>query len=309
MNQSMDRLDWISVEQALVVSDCEEFLTCAAAQGFKTQALMPLHVLPCRSLIFSFSREASKHTFAIAEAAPEKQSIFCPLHVFNASIEHAEYALELIMKSDFDAALCAQEVILRRLNGCREFLIEGGESRGNLQLRPEAAPFALLKEDLRNGYVHSIAEFFEVHYAHTKMDEPCPFHFSGEVVVSGILTVLRKPAFDPSGEMRQVLEELSTLVATHKGTLKIEDNQIVSFLCNDLDHSDLLSQAAGKRGLVLSEFAIGVNDTLEPGIDYRMNAQINEGVAGIHVAVGNGSSGFHIDFLSPRTRLTPMAQN
>ncbi|WP_259697667.1 hypothetical protein [Pseudomonas brassicacearum] len=69
---------------------------------------------------------------------------------------------------------------------------------------------------------------------------------------------------------------------------------------------ELLTVAAGARGLRLTEFAIGVNSEIKPLIDYKMNSQLNEGIDGVHLAIGDGSSGYHIDFLSPAVSVTPI---
>lgn len=299
-------LGWITTRQAVVVSDCNEFLESAKGNGFNTCELLTLTGLPMNSLVFSFSHDASRHTFSIAETSTRRRAIFCALHVFNPKVDIANYGLNLIMKSNFQLALSNQETLLKKLNGARRFLVEGEGCGGILDLIDDATPFALIGKDLESDYIHSVAEFFEVHYAHMQQQEPCPFSFSGTLFISGILMVLRKPEFDQTGEIRQALEELSDLIATSRATLMIENNTIVALKCNDVDYVRLLSNAAGYRGLALTEFAIGVNDALETEIDYRLNSQLNEGIAGIHVALGDGSSGYHIDFLSPRTRISPI---
>ena len=68
----------------------------------------------------------------------------------------------------------------------------------------------------------------------------------------------------------------------------------------------LLDLAAGSRGLKLTEFAIGVNEAITPSIDYKINSQMNEGISGVHLAIGDGSSRYHIDFLSPAVSVSPI---
>ncbi|MHC8407018.1 MULTISPECIES: hypothetical protein [unclassified Pseudomonas] len=87
--------------------------------------------------------------------------------------------------------------------------------------------------------------------------------------------------------------------------LTVDDNRITSFKTAKAEHVGLLELAAGSRGVMLTEFAIGVNAAVGPHIDYGINSQMNEGVSGVHVAIGDGSSGYHIDFLYPDVRVVP----
>ena len=163
----------------------------------------------------------------------------------------------------------------------------------------------MIEEDINNDFVHSIAEFFEVHYAHMNSHAPCPFQFNGHLTISGILTVLRKSSTSTDIALRIALEHLTRDVAHHTAFLTVENNILTSFRVNDTEHKELLNCAAGARGLKLTEFAVGVNNAIAPFIDYRINSQMNEGISGVHVALGDGSSGYHIDFLSPGVVFTP----
>jgi hypothetical protein len=42
-----------------------------------------------------------------------------------------------------------------------------------------------------------------------------------------------------------------------------------------------------------------VNKTIVGEVDYGVNSQINEGIEGIHVAIGDAVTGYHIDLLCP----------
>lgn len=298
---------WINAEHALILSDSEAFLAASAQKGFRTQPLMQNHALPPRSLVFSFSHDAARHTFEAAERASNKQSVFCALHVFKATVMHAEYTLDLIMKSDFDMALRTQRKVLKTLNNFRSLRVSGNNSRGAVRVLEKATPYALIAEDLGNGYIHSLAEFFEVHYAHMNPKHPCPFNFTGSLHISGILIVLRKTTFPQAAALNADLENLASLLAKHGGILHVTENIVTSFMCSEVDYAALLEKAAGPRGLALTEFAIGVNTALNGIVDYAINSQINEGIEGLHVALGDGSSGFHIDFLSPQTRVDPVS--
>ena len=289
-----------------VISDNDTFLQRCTASGFKTQALLKIDYLPTQSLVFSFSNEAAKRTFDIAKNTPSKKSIFCATHVFYASVTSALYSLKLIMKSNFYDALERQRSVLTLLDTYKQFHLEGDQSQANVVIAEQATPYAMIKEDITPSYIYSVAEFFEVHYAHMNAQAPCPFTFNGRLKISGILTVLRKQPAAPNPKLKRALKKLVQHVACHTAMLTIENNIITSFVANHIEHKQLLNAAAGPRGLKLTEFAVGVNGAISPCIDYRINSQMNEGISGVHVALGDGSSGYHIDFLSPDVTFNPV---
>ena len=192
------------------------------------------------------------------------------------------------------------------LNSNHGFSLSGNNATASVSIHSHAKPYALLPEDISGNFVQSVAEFFEVHYAHMNHEEPSPFYFTGTLRVAGILTVLRKPNPTLPEGLKSSLRWLSDRIAQEGATMSIKDNTIISFKINDEEQIKLLDLAAGNRGLKLTEFAIGVNEAITPDIDYKMNSQMNEGINGVHLAIGDGSSGFHIDFLSPSVYVSPL---
>lgn len=291
--------------ESWVISDDPIFLQHCAAQGFTTRLLSQIDSLPAQSIIFSFCNEAAKRTFDIAKNTPVQQSIFCATHVFEPSVNNALYSLNLIMNSDFHAALYKQRLVLTLLETHTHFKLEGASSEASVVISEQSTPYAMLEEDINKPYIHSVAEFFEVHYAHMHASAPCPFNFEGHLIITGILTVLRKPLTPPDKELKMALLTLIQEVAQHTALLTIKHNCITSFTVNSIEYRSLLKRAAGARALALTEFAVGVNEAIEPLIDYRFNSQMNEGINGVHVAIGDGSTGYHIDFLSPTVAFSP----
>lgn len=216
------------------------------------------------------------------------------------------YSLELLLSSNFEHALCTQRSVLNMLNSNESFFLSGNDADARVTIFPHAQPYALLAEDIEHDFVQSVAEFFEVHYAHMNPQESCPFSFSGTLKIAGILTVLRKPNPTLPEGLKISLKWLSDRVSEAGAFLSVEDNIITSLKVNNEEHIKLLDLAAGSRGLKLTEFAIGVNEAIAPSIDYKINSQMNEGISGVHLAIGDGSSGYHIDFLSPAVSVSPI---
>ncbi|WLH13173.1 hypothetical protein [Pseudomonas hefeiensis] len=293
-------------EDFWILADSHKFLNACGNQGLNILHLSETETLPRNSIIFSFSDSAAKRTLEIAKATPEKRSIFCATQVFEPSHHCANYSLNLLLNSDFEKALKRQRFILNMLNSHNSFSIRGKGSCGHLTLNPQAKPYALIDEDISNNFIYSVAEFFEVHYAHITPQAPCPFNFNGKLRISGLLTVLRRANPLLPENIKSRLQQLSNTVAKGGGLLTIEENKITSLQVGNSEHIETLKLASGIRGIELTEFAIGVNEEIAPLIDYKVNSQLNEGIDGIHLAIGDGSSGFHIDFLSPAVRVTPI---
>lgn len=295
-------------EKPSIIADSEDFLRECKHLGFNTANISDLANLPKNSIVFSFSNDAAKMTFELAKNTKNKKSVFCATQVFEPTVASALYSLKLLLSSNFENALCTQRSVLNMLNSNESFFLTGNDADARVTVFPHAQPYALLAEDVSHNFVQSVAEFFEVHYAHMHPQEPCPFSFSGTLKVAGILTVLRKPNSTLPEGLKTSLKWLSDRISEEDTFLSIEDNTVTSLKIKDEDHIKLLDLAAGPRGLKLTEFAIGVNEAIAQNIDYKINSQMNEGISGVHLAIGDGSSGYHIDFLSPAVTVTPINQ-
>lgn len=295
-------------EDVAVIADSPDFLNECSMLELNTLSLTNITTLPKNSIIFSFSNNAAKRTFELAKNTKIKKSIFCAAQVFDPSIASAIYSLKLLLSSDFGQALKTQRAILNMLNTYRSFQLSGSDADAVVTINKHASPYALIEEDVTHNFIQSVAEFFEVHYAHMKPQEPCPFIFNGRLKISGILTVLRRTNPALSEGLKASLHILTQRIADEEALLTVENNTIISFKTKNAEHINLLELAAGPRGLKLTEFAIGVNESIAPTISYQVNSQMNEGISGVHLAIGDGSSGYHIDFLSPGVNVTPVEQ-
>ncbi|MGL6243541.1 hypothetical protein [Pseudomonas sp.] len=292
-------------EKPSIIADSEDFLRECALLGFNTANISGLQKLPKNSIVFSFSNDAAKKTFELAKNTESKKSVFCAAQVFEPTVANALYSLKLLLSSNFEHALSTQRSVLHMLNSNDKFFLSGNDAEAQVSIFSHAQPYALLAEDVSHDFVQSVAEFFEVHYAHMNPQEPCPFSFTGTLKIAGILTVLRKAnPILPEG-LKISLKWLSDRISEEGALLSVKDNTITSLQINNEDYVKLLDLAAGSRGLKLTEFAIGVNEVIASNIDYKINSQMNEGISGVHLAIGDGSSGYHIDFLSPAVSVHP----
>ncbi|NWA08502.1 hypothetical protein [Pseudomonas gingeri] len=287
----------------IVLSDSTDLVLKCQNLGIRAINLNSVEDLPENSLIFTFCDAAATLVSEKAKKSKNKKILFCATHVFEPSVEHAIYTLKLILGSNFHTALKLQKKLLEILSNHKTFRILGPKTSAKASLSDEAAPYALIEEDIKENFVHSIAEFFEVHYAHMNRLKPCPFCLSGSLEISGILTVLRTPSPSHPKDLKEKLKDLLECVAQHGAMLTVKDNIATSFKVNNREEIETLITAAGERGAHLTEFAIGVNQSIAPIIDFGVNSQMNEGIEGIHIAIGDGAKGYHIDFLSPGTQI------
>lgn len=292
--------------EVVLLADDQTFLTEATAAGAQTRDLNSVESMPENAVVISFSKESARRVAELGEDSEDARILFCAAHVFDNSLPTAHYTLELISQSDFYKALITQENLTQMLNSTNAVSFQGNGSFGEVRFKDGAHPVSLSRDDVKGGFALSVAEFFEVQYAHVKSGKPCPFHLEGTLSVSGILSVHRPSGVLPySGAHEDARNLVNEIANANETILSATDNSINSLLVDGKEKVGLLRDLAGERGCSLTEFAIGVNPDIEERVDYGFNSQINEGVEGIHVAVGDGASGFHIDFLCPKVHVSP----
>jgi hypothetical protein len=84
-------------------------------------------------------------------------------------------------------------------------------------------------------------------------------------------------------------------------SVRIQDSRIVSVLAGDREITGELEYLTNPlRKLMLTEMAFSTNGSLLPeNIDWTCNSQLNEGSLGIHVGIGDGLTGAHVDLICP----------
>jgi len=292
-----------------LLTDCEQLITHARNNAINALLIKDLDTLPANSVCITFSREATESLLSLAGRCRSGRAIFTQAHAFDPTLENGIYTLDLICASDYRLAMCKQEQLLALLDDHCQLRLSGQGSNGRLDIRKGAAPYAMIEEDIQasqGSYIFPLAELLEVHYTHMNPDEPRSFTLEGQFRIAGILSA--RGYHDPSIPRRLIaaLANLSQQVATHGATAVIKDSQVHSFLVGERDYCDLLSEATGPRGLHLTECAFGVNASIADKIDYRFNSQLNEGIEGLHIAVGDGRHGYHIDMLMPGVSAAPL---
>ncbi|WP_069865083.1 hypothetical protein [Pseudomonas citronellolis] len=299
MHRQNGILDLFDSNEVIILSDNETFNSLVSEQGWPTANLAELSRAPQCSVVFSFSDAAAIRSHDLAAQYPGSRMVFCALHVFDASLETALYSFDLMCASDFKSALEKQCIAAEMMETSSRLRLCGQGADGWVDLDSSVKPYALLKS-VEGPFVHSVAEFFEVHHAHLHRKQAAPFWVSGEFLVSGVLSVMRPTGrFPYENSTRDVDAFVQKVAAANSVKMIVTDNKVTSFCIDAEEQVDFLRILGGDRQELVTEFAIGVNEAIEEKIDYARNSQLNEGIEGIHLAIGDGVSGYHIDFLCP----------
>lgn len=227
--------------------------------------------------------------------------IFCNAGIFDNSPGVIEYTIRTISKCNFEKSIYFQEMFMSDIEGKSTIQLSSEYGSGLVSIEKGFLPEGISFEDAFNKELNlSLAHYFEVAYTWVSESEDRPFKASGTFLIDGILHAIRNEEHE-TFQFKGQLKELQNEVAKKKALLEIIDSNISKFLIDGKDKTQLLERAAGERGLELTEFAIGTNDIDIKHIDFSHNAQINEGVMGVHFGIGDGSTGFHIDLISTKT--------
>ena len=220
---------------------------------------------------------------------------------FEPGEEFLKYSLNLLLHSDFEHAIEQHLEWQDFLSKNNKFAFGDGEYKLVCELCDNFEVATLDSTEIDNKEVRSIAEYFEVCFENSR-DEYENFIVNGTIKCSGILFA-KSPDFDlkyEEGEVAKKHIEITDMVMVFK------NNKLISCKSHGEDISNILKHNSGEKSFknaYVTEFAIGTNMKILKEMDMSINAQINEGVQGIHVGIGNGTTGFHMDFLCPDYRL------
>ena len=88
-------------------------------------------------------------------------------------------------------------------------------------------------------------------------------------------------------------------------TIEVSNGTVTKIEIGGTDFTDEMSRLAGKtRGLLVTEFAFGTNHLSDALLSWDVNSPLNEGIRGIHLAIGDGDTGIHFDFVCPEAAVS-----
>ncbi len=225
-----------------------------------------------------------------------------PQVAFDTSFEVLQYNCKKLLETNFSRAFEKKNSVLSFLETSDRSIFNFCSDKANIQCEfMEHAEFQYPTSiRLTKNEPTSFAEFLELTFEHIHPRQPRPFVLSGHFAVSSILY-----AFTPGiimhshRELRAKAQKLFRQVSSStKKEIAFRNNKISSFQIDGKEFLANLCELTGHcRNNEITEFAFGLNQDILHTINWSMNAQINEGASGIHIGIGDGVTGAHIDFI------------
>jgi hypothetical protein len=232
--------------------------------------------------------------------------LWVPVGAFGSSDEVAKYTLDRLFRSRLTRCVDDQlqwRDTLAQAAGPLMFSGPGTEIKCTLADRVKVG--TLSQCQLRAGDFRSIGHYYEVGLEIVDAEETAFFTVDGVLEAPGIL-VARNARFadakTPTYAQALYLQQ-QTARSGSGVRMVVEGNRVVSLTCGGSDWLPIFTRLTGDHNVFLTEFAIGVNQMPVTDFDWSMNSQMNEGAAGIHIGLGDGISGVHVDFICPTAEL------
>jgi hypothetical protein len=235
-----------------------------------------------------------------------------PLVAFDPSLDAAKYTLEVLARSNFPLAVSENTEWLRVIASCERpirFFGNGTdlscELRERVQLMQPRTELALLP-----GEWDAVGNYFEVAMIPDNDDFFHPgYVVNGELHASGVAIARHRIMPDHLVPLHEQAWSLMHDLMTQGGfplRVTIENSRITQALAGGRDIAlELLRLSNPKLENMLIEVAVSNNPSLQKGeLDWGVNTVMNEGVKGIHVAVGDGVTGAHIDLICAGVEVT-----
>ncbi len=240
----------------------------------------------------------------------DSRILMIPLLSFDASMEAAIYAVECLSRSTFEAAADANERWLKLLLEREDPMIFRGKGC-DFVCEIEQDVYVMgpkTKGLLSSGEWMSIGSFFEVGMVPQPEDIRPAFIVNGTLSVPGVAVAHHRQM--PDDLLQQTVQAWKLFQNLREQKLfplqmSIENSRMMHVWAGEKDIAEELEYLTNKRRkLVLTEMAFSTNGGIvAEDIDWTKNSQMNEGAIGIHVAIGDGLTGAHIDFICPGVEL------
>jgi hypothetical protein len=238
--------------------------------------------------------------------------LFLPFDAFDPSVPAVRYGLDLLSTLDIRAHVAGVTSLVQMLE----------RTTASVSIATAGATAELLLSDdihILNAKTHlditpgewvAISQYLEVTLVPRKSQHVLGFSLSGELRVDGCAVAAHRFFPDDVGPHAERAWQVIESTRDNGGfplLVTVEDSRLRSVLtATGVELFPMLLECVDPReGPVVFEVAFA-SATLPPAaIDWRINSQFNEAAGGVHVAIGSGLHGAHIDFICPDAQITP----
>jgi hypothetical protein len=274
-------LDWLNNQnlKCLSLEDCKK-------------SIPPAIISICSS---------QEHFDFLPKLAKLSKVLILPQIAFDSSPDASIYSIALLLESDFAEAERLRMHWKKTIQTCEYLHFAGEKTELFCYLQKEIDFCAVTDSKLEIGLSRSVAEYFEDSLEnHGTRNDSC-FIIEGDIAAEGML-MAKNPSInfnvDPTDVHKKFFEKKKNISSDF--VLKVRDNKLIKCTFDGLDVLHEIQILVGdKHNLSITELGIGVNTKISNQINYNINSQVNEGVEGIHIGLGDGKTGYHLDFLVP----------
>ncbi|GIW33385.1 hypothetical protein [Meiothermus sp.] len=299
ISDSPELVEWLADQ------GCESvLLEVGAVERLSKRHRQNVLMIPATDQAFSFH--------VLDRAFRGSRVLIVPVIAFDPALEAAQYTVEMVSRSDFAAAVAQNRAWLDLVQYAAEPLVFEGPAgrlecgiKERVQLMKPRTQTMLLP-----GEWEAIGMYFEVPMIPDNEDFFHPGYIvNGQLEVCGAAVARHRQMPAPLVPLHaEAWELMSGLLAEGRFPLKVEvkDSRLVGATAGGRDITpELLRLSNEKLELLLIEFAFSNNPSLKAGmLDWSVNSVMNEGIQGLHIAVGDGLTGAHIDLICADLELT-----
>lgn len=241
----------------------------------------------------------------------ESAMLVIPIASFCGSDVGAIYMLDRLNHVDVSDCVAGVQYWLDKLESNDELVFTGAGTHVSVELAEEVCLMTPKADvEIAHGEWASMAQYLEVGLI-TSPDVLRPTHeMNGRFVAEGVVVAHHRRYWtEIKGTADRVWAYLCDVRARQDGApivLEIEESRPTSLTCGDEAILDrVLTFLDPNERTYVSEFGFASSNQWDvDATDWNINSQLNEAIGGLHVGLGRGVTGAHIDLVAPRAVLS-----
>ncbi|HTT52205.1 MAG TPA: hypothetical protein VMH35_12460 [Streptosporangiaceae bacterium] len=299
------------------VSDCEWLGLAAAYYGLESVSLADAAKLPSDANVVLLLRNSQVNS-GLRKALARARVLVIPISSFDPELEAALYTQRLVTITDYQAACAQGRYWVDNLTNQAGPLVFSAPEADHTEradhsccccatprtdltcsFSEDLTAAAWLEPVLEPGQWVSVGSLCEVSLRNDPHEQPRQFSLDGTAVASGVL-VARDRHCTPAGDarVRAAVELRRALVAAAPITLRVDGGVFTEVRAGGEDFTDAVRGVANPdHGLQVIELGLGTNYNVLPEVRWQVNSQLNEGAGPVHLGIGDGVTGPHMDFI------------